>query len=88
MSTFSWPAGEAWAAFSSRAGHDQERVAVGGHRQAGEPLQLLGVVAGHVAQVGPRGEQQDVDARLADGLLHPGEALGRVQGGCRWSRVS
>ena len=60
---------------------DQERLAVGGHRQAGEPLQLLGVVARHVAQVGPRGEQQDVDARLADGLLDPGESLGRVQGG-------
>ena len=64
-----------------KGGHDQERVAVGRHRQAGEPLQLLGVVAGHVAQVGPRGEQQDVDACHGDGLLHPGESLGRVEGG-------
>ena len=70
------------------AGHDQERVVVGGHRQAGEPLQLLGVVAGHVAQVGPGGEQQDVDARLSDCLLHPGESLGRVEGGIGGHEIS
>ena len=70
------------------SGHDQERVVVGGHRQAGEPLQLLGVVAGHVAQVGPGGEQQDVDARLTDGLLHPGESLGRVEGGVGGHEIS
>ena len=38
--------------------HHQERVPGRGQDQAGEPLQLLRVVAGHVAQVRARGEQQ------------------------------
>ena len=64
-----------------KPGHQQERVPLRGDRQAGQPLKLLGVIAGHVAQVGARGKQQDVQATGPDRFGDPGEALARVQGG-------
>ena len=52
------PAGEACAAGSSSRGTTRNGGRPAGHRQAGQPLQLMRVVAGHVAQVRARGEQQ------------------------------
>jgi hypothetical protein len=66
--------------FELKPRHHEERVPVGGHRQARQPLELLGVVAGHVAQVGAGREQQDVQAVGADRFGHGSKALARVQG--------
>ena len=48
------PAGDACAAFSSSRGTSRKGSPCRRDREAGQPLQLLGVVAGDVAQVGAR----------------------------------
>ena len=54
--------------------HEQHRLRAGRDRQAGQPLQLLGVVADGVPQVGPGRQQHGIEAgrsgRLPD-LLEP-----------------
>ena len=61
------PAGDAWAAGSSSRGttrNGRRRPGRPRHGQAGQPLELVRVVAGQVAQVRSGGEQQRVQARL------------------------
>ncbi len=69
--------------------HDQERIAGGRHREAGEPLQLLRVVPDHVAQVRPGGEQQGVQPGLGrgrGGLPQPPRRVELGRGGGEWVR--
>ena len=68
------PPGDACAAGSSSRGTTRNGLARRGQHQAGEPLELDGVVAGDVAQVGAGRQEQGVEARLGDGL--PARARG------------
>ena len=59
--------------------HQEGRVAAAGIDQAGQPFELLGVVAGHVAQVGAGRQQQCVQSFGPHPLGHGGQPAGRVQ---------
>ena len=62
-----------------QARHEQGRVAVRRDGQAGQAFQLLGVVAGDVAQVRAGRQQHGVQAGCAHGLAHEFKTAGGVQ---------
>ena len=60
-------------------GHHQEGGARRGHREAGQPLGLVRVIPGQVAQIRPGGEQQRVKPGPGRGLGGPLQPARRVQ---------
>ena len=59
----------------------QERVRLGRHHQAGQPLQRQRLIAGQIAQVGAGRDQQRVHPRVGGGLSGESEALSGVERG-------
>ncbi len=73
------PAGEAWAAGSSSRGTTRNGSPSAGHREAGQPLQLLGVVADQVAQVRAGRQQQSCQSGLAGRVGGQPQPVRRVE---------
>jgi hypothetical protein len=64
-------------------GHDQQGLTAARHDQRRQPLHGVGVVAAQVAQVGARGDDEDVDAELVGhgtGTVHPVDRHQRGRG--------
>ena len=79
-------AGDAWAAASSSRGTTMNGVSAAGTTRQVSRSSGMRVIAGHVAQIGTRGEQQGADARVGRRRGGPAEPGGRVQPGVQ--RVS